>query len=377
MSPVAITLFLLLIGSFIASLIIIPRIRGVVAYKALMDVPDKRSSHSMKTPSLGGITFYITLVLGLFFLHPWDFNAIALSLVSGLLVLFIIGLKDDLVVLSPVTKIGAQLMAIGFVLWNPVFHITALNGFLGIETISLWLAIPLSIFIMLTIINAYNLIDGIDGLASTIGVIIFSMFGILFYYLKMPLFMGIGVVMIGSFLAFLRYNLSTNKKIFMGDTGSLVIGFMIAVMTIRLFAISPSKLSELPFMLENLPIVVLAILFVPFFDTARVFTIRVLKKDKPFSPDRNHVHHLLIDYLHLSHRKASFFIGCVNGCIIVLFFFLANNLNNFILLGIMAGVISLFGFSFYKLYCNRKKIAKRMLERRKKAKRLNIPQIKN
>jgi len=373
MSLIAITLILLLLGSFIVSYVIIPRIRGVVSYKALMDEPDSRSSHSLNTPSLGGITFYIVIVLGLFFLHPWDFNAIALSLVSGLLVLFIIGLKDDLVVLSPVTKIGAQLIAIAFVLWNPVFQITELNGFLGIEGIPLGVSIPLSAFIMLSIINAYNLIDGIDGLASVVGIIVFSMFGILFYFLKMPLFMGIGVIMIGSFIAFLRFNLSKDKKIFMGDTGSLVIGFMIAVMTIRLFSISPGKLSELPFMLENLPVVVLAILFVPFFDTARVFTVRLLKNKGPFSPDRNHIHHLLIDFLHLSHQKASLLIGGVNCIIITLFFFLAADLNNFILLALMSLLIVLLIFTFYFIYKNRTRISRTLLirARRKRLEKLS------
>lgn len=353
-------LVILLLGSFIVTYIVMPKIIGVVTYKRLMDNPNARSSHKQMTPSLGGIAFYIVLVLGMYFTQQFDTYKISMSLVPGFLILFVIGLKDDLVVLSPLTKMAAQFAAITFVLIHPAFHIHQLHGFLGFDNISIYVSLPLAGFIMIAIINAYNLIDGIDGLASTVGIVIFTIYGILFYMTGLLFFAGISAVMVGSLLAFLRFNLSSSKKIFMGDTGSLLIGFVIAVMTIRFFSIETQYLKKLPIQLENLPLLVMAILVVPFFDTTRVFTIRILNKRGPFSPDRNHIHHILIDYLKLSHRRASFFIGVVNFLFIAIFFTLCANANNVLLLILMVVCVLLFVYFFYRINFSYKNLRRRL-----------------
>lgn len=342
-----------------------PKIISVVTYKRLMDNPNIRSSHIDQVPSLGGIAFYVVMVLGLYFLNYLDTEAKSVALMPGLLILFIVGLKDDLVVLSPLTKIFAQIAAIIFVLLHPSFQIQTLHGFFGVENVSVWVIMPLAAFIMLTIINAYNLIDGIDGLASAVGIVIFTILGLLFFLLKMPFFFGICLIMTGSLIAFLRFNLSSSKKIFMGDTGSMLIGFVIACAVIRLFAVPAFRLKELPFQMENLPLVVMAILIVPFFDTARVFTIRILNKKGPFSPDRNHIHHILIDYLNLSHRRASFFIGIVNVFFILIFIFLSSTLNNLGILLVMIGIILLMVYFFYRINFSYKNLRRRLLWKQK------------
>ena len=145
--------------------------------------------------------------------------------------------------------------------------------------------------------------------------------------------------MIGVLGAFLRYNLSNENKIFMGDTGSMILGFLIGVMTIRLLALDHVILEKLPFRHENLPFVVGAILIIPFFDTVRVFTIRIMKKKSPFSPDRNHIHHLIIDYFQVSHRRASFYMGVANFLFVMLFAFLAMRTSQWEMLIIFSGVI--------------------------------------
>jgi UDP-GlcNAc:undecaprenyl-phosphate GlcNAc-1-phosphate transferase len=342
-------LITLFIGSMLLTYILMPKIIGVVTYKHLMDNPNVRSSHIVQVPSLGGIAFYIVLVLGMYFLDRNDPLDKSMAMMPGMLILFIIGLKDDLTVIGPLTKIGAQILAISFVMYHPSFHIHHLHGFFGVGDVSIWVVTPLAAFIMLAIINAYNLIDGIDGLASAVGIVIFTIFGLMFFLLKMPVFSGISLIMIGSLIAFLRFNLSSKKKIFMGDTGSMLIGFVIACSVVRIFTVPGSELKTLPFLIENLPLVVMAILIVPFFDTARVFTIRIMNKKSPFSPDRNHIHHILIDYLKLSHRRASFFIGLVNVLFIVVFIFLSSSLNNFWLLIAMIVSILLLIFFFYRI----------------------------
>lgn len=358
-------LVILLLGSFIVTYIVMPKIIGVATYKRLMDNPNERSSHKRITPSLGGIAFYIVLVLGLYFLRPVDQADKAMAMIPGLLILFIIGLKDDLVVLGPLTKIFAQVAAISFVLIHPDFHIRDLHGFMGIQEVSTYVTIPLAAFIMLSIINAFNLIDGIDGLAAIVGIVIFTVLGVLFFLLHLPFFLGVSLIMIGSLIAFLRFNLSSDKKIFMGDTGSLLIGFIIACAVIRVFAVPSAQLSSLPFYLDNLPLVVMAILVVPFFDTARVFTIRIMNRRSPFSPDRNHIHHILIDYLKLSHKQASMAIGAVNVIFISIFILLSTSVNNYALLGITLIFLLGLTYLFYRLNFSYKNLRRRLLWRRK------------
>jgi len=356
---------LLFIASFVLTYLLIPRIIGVITYKQLMDNPNERSSHTHKTPSLGGIAFYITFVMGIFFAQDWDINHNSMSILVGLIILFIVGLKDDLVVLGAKTKILAQLLAISFVLYSDSFHVHSFHGFLGIYEVSTWITIPLSAFIMLSIINAYNLIDGIDGLASTVGIIIFTLLGGVFFYLEFNYFAAISILMIGTLTSFLRFNLSNKKRIFMGDTGSLIIGYLLSILVVKLFTLPAGVLNELPFQTENLPIVILAILIVPFFDTVRVFTIRVLNKKGPFSPDRNHTHHLLIDYLKLSHRRASFFVGVFNFVFAVTICTLAMVLNYVELFVVFVLFALLMLYFFYKINNSKKNLRRKVRNKQK------------
>lgn len=342
--------------SFLITLLLLPRIINVVHFKRLMDEPTERSSHIQKIPSLGGIAFYVSLVLGLYFLHDEKNIHEIMSLIPGLLILFIVGLKDDLVVLSPFSKLMAQVIAISFVLVEPTFQIQELYGFLGFENVPMYILIPITGFVMLAIINSFNLIDGIDGLASIVGIIIFSILGSLFFMLHMHLYLGISLVLIGSLLAFLRFNLSKDKKIFMGDTGSLVLGFMIAVLVVRLFAAPQTELRSLPFMLENLPLVILSVLVVPFFDTTRVFTVRLINKKNPFAPDRNHVHHILIDYFKFSHFKASIIIGIINLFFTAVFLMLSSILPTISILFLMLVFFISVAYTLYRLNLSVKKM---------------------
>ncbi len=340
---------LLFVGSLLITAVIMPKIIKVVTYKQLMDSPIERSSHTKMIPSLGGVAFYIVLILGLYFIQYYDTNKLTISLIPGLLILFIVGIKDDLLVLSPLSKLGAQVLSISFVLGHPAFHFYDLHGFLGLNQLSQFISIPTSFFIMVTIVNAFNLIDGIDGLASIVAIIISGIYGVLFFMMDLFFFSGLSVILIGSLLAFLRFNLSSSRKIFMGDTGSLLIGFIIAIMTVRFFSVDTPQLTKIPFQIENLPLLIISILVVPLFDTARVFIIRILNRKWPFSPDRNHIHHILIDYSNLSHWKASFFIGIANVLFILIFLILGTVVNYFVLLIILFSLVVLLSYVFYRL----------------------------
>jgi UDP-N-acetylmuramyl pentapeptide phosphotransferase/UDP-N-acetylglucosamine-1-phosphate transferase len=135
----------------------------------------------------------------------------------------------------------------------------------------------------------------------------------------------------------------------MGDTGSLLIGFIISAAVVRIFAAPELALKKLPFYLDNLPLVIMAILVVPLFDTTRVFAIRIMNRQKPFLPDRNHIHHILIDYMKFSHKQASLIIGIFNMFFIVFFVALSTSVNNYMLLIILVISLLLVSLLLYRM----------------------------
>ncbi|WP_282079799.1 MraY family glycosyltransferase [Aquimarina algiphila] len=359
------TAILIFIGSFLLTYLTIPKIIGVVSYKRLMDAPNNRSSHKVQTPSLGGVAFYYTLIIGLFFISSWDTNSEIIHIIPGLTILFIIGLKDDLVVLSPGSKLIAQFLAVSFVVVSDSFTIHSLNGFFNIEEIPYYIYFLIAVFIMVTIINSYNLIDGIDGLASIVGIVILIIYTTIFYLTKEYFYALITISLNACLLAFFGYNVSANKKIFMGDTGSLIIGFIISIMTLKFLALKPSSSAELPFFLENIPLIAISILIVPLFDTARVFTIRIANKKSPFSPDRNHTHHVLIDYWGLSHKQASYLIGGFNLIFVVLFIILGSTTKNLLLFIVLLVSVIILSFIFFRFNYNFTSLKQKILFKRK------------
>lgn len=151
----------------------------------------------------------------------------------------------------------------------------------------------------------------------------------------------------------------------MGDTGSLIVGFIISILTLKFLALGPEDYTDLPFLLENAPLIAIAILIVPLFDTARVFTIRVANKKSPFSPDRNHIHHVLIDFWGLSHKQASFIIGVFNLLFVALFIVLGSKAQNLGMVVILVFFVVLLGFIFFKYNYNITTLKQKILLRRK------------
>lgn len=359
------TAILIFLGAFLLTYLTIPKIIGVVEYKRLMDDPNKRSSHKAKTPTLGGIAFFYCLIFALFFIKDRAAFGEAIYIIPGLTILFIVGLKDDMVVLSPGSKLVAQMVAIAFILVNPSFTIESLNGFLNIYEIPYYLYLALAGFVMLTIINSYNLIDGIDGLASIVGIVIMVIYTTIFYLSQEYFFALIAITMNACLMAFFGFNVSSHKKIFMGDTGSLIVGFIISVLTLKFLALKPESYEGLPFLLENAPLIAISILIVPLFDTARVFTIRIANKKGPFSPDRNHVHHVLIDFWGLSHKQASFIIGCFNIMFVILFVILGSKAKNLGMVIMLVSVVIFLGYIFFRYNYNFTTLKQKILLKRK------------
>ena len=321
----AIFVFLL---SFSVAYFALPSVIYVVKQKNLMDSPNERSSHKERTPTLGGISFFVSLVFTLMVFRPFDIDQVGINILSGVGVLFFVGLKDDLVGVKPSTKIIGQIIATLMLFFSTDLKITTLDGFLNITDIPYWTSVFISCAIVMAIVNSYNLIDGINGSASMVGMVIFSGFAYVFYDAEMYYYFLLSILCIGFLLAFLRYNLSNKKRVFMGDTGSMIVGFILAVLAIKFFALDTTSLESAVINPANKVWVLLSIIFIPFFDTTRVFTTRIIRHGKPFKADRSHIHHVFIDYLKLSHAKASILLASINLSVFIVILCLNTYLSS-------------------------------------------------
>lgn len=317
-----------LIACFL-SIVAIPVIINLSNLLNLTAKPGFRSSHDTETPTLGGIAIFASTLIG-YFLWPHaenqvDANLISLS-VTGLVILFFLGLKDDILAVDPTKKLIIQIFASMILVAMGNFRVDNFYGIFGIHAIPEYVSIPLTVFIFIAIINSINLIDGIDGLAGGISLIAGIGFGIWFILNDHFSFGCLAFSMSGALLGFLRFNFSKTSKIFMGDTGSLIVGFLLSIFSVEFLTLNVSYLHD-PNAYFNAPIIVLVLLIVPIFDTLRVFIMRIAKGVSPFIADRNHMHHLLIDN-GFNHFWASFTLWMVTIINTTLFFAFHGDITN-------------------------------------------------
>ncbi len=318
-----------------------PIIIYVVNQKRLMDDPVERSVHTTKVPTLGGMGLFIAFSLTIMllsllagFVRSELIDLIAI--LAATLLLLIMGVKDDLVLMSPRKKFMGQLIAAGIVIFLTDVRITSFDGLLGISQLPYVVSVLFTIFVFVLVINAVNLIDGIDGLAGSISIISSVAFGIFFLLNEQYLLTLVSFALIGSVIGFLYYNLSHTKKLFMGDSGSLLLGFLLSYQGIAFLGVNENAMAS--FTIPNAPIMLLAILSYPLLDTLRVFSIRIKQKRSPFCADRNHIHHRLLD-LGFAHEQATLVISICNALIIGLVFFIGGlNINIQLLIIVSAGI---------------------------------------
>ena len=216
-------------------------IMTIAKEKHLMDEPDSRSVHSVNVPTLGGIGIFISLIL-VISLAGSILNSRNLLIMAGAItLLFFLGLKDDLLVLSPRKKFLGQLLASFLLVTITDIRIIGFSNMFSVEVLPYWVSIAFTVFVFVLIINALNLIDGVDGLAGSIALMASLVFGVLFYQANYIGSATLAVALAGTLLAFLRLNFSKTNKIFMGDTGSLVVGFMLAVFAVSYISYSQVK----------------------------------------------------------------------------------------------------------------------------------------
>ncbi len=284
-----------------------------------MDEPENRSSHALKTATLGGVGLFIAFFVALVFFgvlseleRPDLIKLLTLALAT--IILLFLGIKDDLIALAPKKKFLGQLFVSGLVIFLSDIRIVSLEGLLGVGALPYLVSVFFTLFVFILVINAFNLIDGIDGLGGTIALISSLSFGIFALVNSDYLLALIAFSIIGSIIGFLFFNFSKTNKLFMGDSGSLFLGFLLAYQGISFLLLNESAGS---LKLPNAPILLLAILSFPLLDTLRVFVIRIREGRSPFSPDRNHIHHILIDR-GLPHKQATVILAIVNVLVIEL-----------------------------------------------------------
>ena len=312
-----------------------------VRTKNIMDEPGGRKIHATNVPTLGGVGLFASFALSLIIfgisinLTRPDLISL-LSLIGATLILLFLGMQDDLIAIPPKKKLVAQSIASAIVIFVTDVRIVSFDGLLGLGELPYTISVVFTFFVFILVINAFNLIDGIDGLAGSIALIGSCTLGIFFLQNEQSLLALICFILIGSTLGFLTFNLSNNpiRKLFMGDSGSMFIGFLLAYLGISFLKVNTKV--DIPMPAPNAPIMLLAILSFPLLDTLRVFTIRAMEKRSPFSPDRNHIHHRLL-HLGLSHKQSTSFIVACNWLIIGVVF-LVSELNINIQLAISVGV---------------------------------------
>lgn len=307
-------------GAFLLSLLVglisIPVIIDVARKKNLVDMPNHRTSHKGSIPNLGGMAIFGGFSIAVLMFNVGSEAVNAAYLIAGSMVVFFIGLKDDVLELSPFKKMMGQFVAALILILFADLRITDLQGLFGIHEIGYFPSVIITIFLFIVIINSFNLVDGIDGLAAGLAIVATVFYTEWFFKAGETGLVIMGLSLIGVLLAFLRYNLLDSKyKIFMGDTGSLLIGFFLSVMTIHFNELNLT--GNAVNTLQSAPAVSFAIMMVPLFDTLRLFIVRLYRKCTPFAPDRAHMHHFLLR-LGFSHLNATYLLMLVNILFVLL-----------------------------------------------------------
>lgn len=350
-------LILVFLTAFIVVLYSTPALIKVAVLKRLIDVPSEdRKIHKRAIPTIGGIIIYAAT---LFSFSLWyniddlnDFSQIYESvkefkiLVATSLVLFFVGVKDDIIGTAPVKKLFANILVGLILVLMGDIRITGLHGVFGVNDIPVWGSVFLSLFTYIVVVNAMNLIDGVDGLAAGVGFIASSVFGAWFVFANEFTLAALSFSLSGALLGFLIFNFSP-AKIFMGDSGSLIIGMFLCVLSIKLIEYPVTRINDFWIHISN-PMIVIATLSYPLTDTLRIFILRAAKGQSPFAADRNHLHHRLLDcgFSHIKTVIIIYFFSIISVGVSLLSCFINPSLSLLALIGFSLLFVLLIHFCY-------------------------------
>jgi UDP-GlcNAc:undecaprenyl-phosphate GlcNAc-1-phosphate transferase len=298
----------------------------------LFEANDERKNHANSIPTLGGLAIYAGLMISFLLMgHKLGAHTVK-ALMSASLILFFTGFFDDLLNMAAGKKLLLQLVASGIIAYGGT-RITNMQGLLGMNELPVWLHYPATMFIIVVITNAFNLIDGLDGLAASLAITASMVFGLIFFNHGRYDHAILSFCLAGSLTGFLVYNFHP-ARIFMGDTGSLIVGFILAAQSIELL-----NLPATPGTVIASPSLVLSVLFIPLYDVLRVMTIRIVTGNSPFTPDRNHIHHMILS-MGFGQRMVTIIILAISGLFIALhFIFPQMDINLFVMMCVCIGML--------------------------------------
>jgi len=352
MTPLVLVAISFLLAFFI-SVLSIPSLIKVAKEKRLYDEPDEiRKIHHTSIPALGGIAIFGGTVISTTFFVDFAVLPIWGYAMSAITLLFFTGLKDDIIPLTAGKKFLAQSVAALIIATKCDIRLTNFYGFLWIDGIDYYASLLVSLFTILVIVNAFNLLDGINGLAGGIGCLAACMFAYFFYQFEQINWAIIALSLAGSLVGFLYYNFRKKACIFMGDTGSLLIGLFLAIFAIVFIETNYKLYNEgknVWFKPSFAPVLAITILLLPLFDTLRVFCMRIARGCSPFSGDRHHLHHYLVD-MGLTHPIASLVLYGMHVSLVLLVLLFAELPQTYSLIAVALAALS---FSILLYYLKR------------------------
>jgi UDP-GlcNAc:undecaprenyl-phosphate/decaprenyl-phosphate GlcNAc-1-phosphate transferase len=320
------------VTAFLIAFITLPVIIKFFLDKNLVDVPGRRKIHKKITPSMGGIAIFIGFLIASLIWMDFNYWSTMRFVLASLFIVFILGVRDDIVPFRALHKLYIQIVAVVILLFSGV-QIGSFYGLFGIEEIPEVVAYILTGFVVILIMNSFNLIDGLDGLAGSIGLSALSSFGVWFYFAGEPIFALLCFAMVGGILAFLVFNWEPSE-IFMGDTGAMVIGMLLALLVIRFMSINHELPNGNPVKYKATVASGVCFIIIPLADTLRIIILRTLRGQSPFSPDKSHIHHAIMR-LGTSHSRTALILAAVN----ILFIFGAWIFKDFEDVWVLSGVL--------------------------------------
>ena len=302
--------------AFIGTLWIHPKVLKIAIMKNLVDNPDARKLQRNPVPVMGGIAVFFGIIIGLCGAQTLFNHYNVFLLISAMLVMLYIGTIDDILNLTPTTRFLIEILIVAWIMYVNNVSISSLWGLWGAYTIPEWIAWPLTIFAAVGIINAINLIDGVNGLSSGFCFMASVLFTIVFYKADNIVMTVLAVSAAGAIIPFFLHNVFGNStRMFIGDGGTLVIGTMMSIFVMEILH-SDSSCKFLADCGMGLVPMTLAILAIPVFDTLRVMSMRIIRGTSPFHPDRTHLHHMFIE-LGFSHVGTTVCILSLNFMIVI------------------------------------------------------------
>ena len=324
-----------------------PRLVKIAHLKNIVDNPNARKLQHTPVPVLGGVAVFFGIVLGIALSSTYANCSSLMTIVAAMMIMLYTGTMDDIIDLSAWLRLVVEIGVVMLIIYSTDSSINSFHGLWGIETFSNAKAIPLTIFAAVGIINALNLIDGVNGLSSGYSIMASIVFGSYFYLSGNIDMLILASVSVGALIPFFFHNVfGKSSKMFIGDGGTLVMGVVMSTFVISTLSSASPRISSLSESFGLVPFT-LAVMSIPVFDTIRVMLCRIFKGISPFHPDKTHLHHHFIE-LGFSHAGTTVSILTLNSLVILsqwLTWYFGGSINLQLYVVIALGIAITLGFS--------------------------------